>query len=297
MKHSLKEIERYYASKARYTPHVVGHYAAGARVEGLTDKELRKTWQDLSQASKGKNSPYAQPLNFVISTNRGAGYKKKTIRSRKKQVGQTPSPSPVPHRDKSPSHFSSRNRSNSASPSILKQSRNNSPLTEESLTPSPNLFFNEGRDSAMMEFSPPSSGYGYHKQKCPPSRCKSRAESTIGWTPRHRLPITQERLPVVAFCRDKDLTIKDMKKIRKKVCSARHGYYNKLVCEKEMNALDYWDALKVEAIPSVRLRNTFRKCFQAYSPTNTYNEYKSALNQGRPKSRPISPDTNLTLAC
>ena len=75
MKHSLKEIERYYASKAKRSPHVVGHYAAGARVFGLTDKELRKTWKEFSHASKGKDSPYAQPLNFVVDD-----HKERTLR-------------------------------------------------------------------------------------------------------------------------------------------------------------------------------------------------------------------------
>ena len=103
MKHSLKEIERYYASKARYTPHVVQYYAAGARVAGLTDRELRRKWKSFSDASKGTDSPYGQPLNFVISTKSpSGGYQKKTIKIKKKKLNKravvTPSPNFFEHK-------------------------------------------------------------------------------------------------------------------------------------------------------------------------------------------------------
>ena len=54
---------RYYHSKMRKAPHVVGHYAAGARLIGLTEKQIAKRLATLS-ASGGKDndSPYAQPL-------------------------------------------------------------------------------------------------------------------------------------------------------------------------------------------------------------------------------------------
>lgn len=225
MKHSLKEIERYYASKSRYTPHVVGHYAAGARVDGLSEKELRKTWQDLSIASKGKDSPYAQPLNFVISSI-GTGMKK-TIRYKKKgsdggwnalSFGGSGKSSP----SSQTSDFSSRG---DASTSCVDSSR--------------------GRDSSRT-----------HSRQTSPSRASSmsRPESIVGWTPRHRLPIANCPLPVVCYESRKKLTIEDMSGIREKVNSARHSYYDRLMTEKETNAMQYWDALKVGEIQSKRLQ-------------------------------------------
>ena len=55
---------RYYNSKVRKSPHVVGHYAAGARLIGLTEKQMAKHLATLSSVNEGENnnSPYAQPL-------------------------------------------------------------------------------------------------------------------------------------------------------------------------------------------------------------------------------------------
>lgn len=60
---SMSEIERYYNSKVRKSPHVVAHYAAGARLIGLTEKQMAKRLATLS-VSGGENndSPYAQPV-------------------------------------------------------------------------------------------------------------------------------------------------------------------------------------------------------------------------------------------
>lgn len=95
MRHSLKEIERYYASKSRHTPHVVAHYAAGACVEGLSEKELRQEWRHLFLANKGKDSPYAQPLNFCMATT--ARDKKNKNFKRNKQSPELISPSSPPY--------------------------------------------------------------------------------------------------------------------------------------------------------------------------------------------------------
>ena len=60
---SMSEIERYYNSKVRKSPHVVAHYAAGARLIGLTEKQMAKRLATLS-VSGGENndSPYARPV-------------------------------------------------------------------------------------------------------------------------------------------------------------------------------------------------------------------------------------------
>ena len=53
---------RYYNNKVRKAPHVVGHYAAGARLIGLTEREMAKRFATLSVGSKEADSPYAQPV-------------------------------------------------------------------------------------------------------------------------------------------------------------------------------------------------------------------------------------------
>lgn len=59
---SLTEIEWYYHKKERKYPHVVAHYAAGARVIGLTEKQLSIHLANLRFKYKAGDSPYCQPV-------------------------------------------------------------------------------------------------------------------------------------------------------------------------------------------------------------------------------------------
>ena len=59
---SLTEIEWYYHKKERKYPHVVAHYAAGARVIGLTEKQLSIHLANLRFKYKAGDSPYCQPI-------------------------------------------------------------------------------------------------------------------------------------------------------------------------------------------------------------------------------------------
>jgi len=229
MKHSLKEIEHYYASKTPHAPHVVGHYAAGARVVGLTDRELRRTWKDLSAASKGMDSPYAQPLNFFMLSDHNKGDQKKTIR--------------------------------------LKRKKNEK---KARVTPSPNFFDNNSSKSNIQSFS-----------KC--SKDQTSMKTTkIGWTPRHRLPITKVRFPKVNYDKKK-LNVSEMNKIRERVTQAKNSYYTKLSIENERKAKEYWGTLKVDEIESHRLQTNFKRVFRAYSPTNEYETHVNVLGEKQNK--------------
>ena len=59
---SLTEIEWYYHKKERKYPHVVAHYAAGARLIGLTEKQLAIHLANLRFKYKAGDSPYCQPI-------------------------------------------------------------------------------------------------------------------------------------------------------------------------------------------------------------------------------------------
>lgn len=64
---SLLYTCRYYSNKVRKSPHVVGHYAAGARLIGLTEKQMAKHWATLNiTGDKNADSPYAQPVCLFI---------------------------------------------------------------------------------------------------------------------------------------------------------------------------------------------------------------------------------------
>ena len=78
----------------RKSPHVVGHYAAGARLIGLTEKQMAKHLANLSSENEGENnnSPYAQPLCMfqtnvhptkILSKRKGNGKIRLTIITKK----------------------------------------------------------------------------------------------------------------------------------------------------------------------------------------------------------------------
>lgn len=73
---------RYFRSnyKSSHLPHVVGHYAAGARLIGLTEKQLHKHLVRIRAANANSNSPYAQPLSIL---NQSPGKKRTRVRSQK----------------------------------------------------------------------------------------------------------------------------------------------------------------------------------------------------------------------
>lgn len=62
---------RYYNAKVRKSPHVVGHYAAGARLIGLTEKQMAQHLATLNHSSdENSDSPYAQPVSLFSSPNK-----------------------------------------------------------------------------------------------------------------------------------------------------------------------------------------------------------------------------------
>ena len=59
---------RYYNTKVRHAPHVVGHYAAGARLIGLTEKQMAQHLATLNESGdENSDSPYAQPVCLFAS--------------------------------------------------------------------------------------------------------------------------------------------------------------------------------------------------------------------------------------
>lgn len=273
MKHSLKEIEHYYASKAKRSPHVVGHYIAGARVFGLTDKELRKTWKEFSHASKGKDSPYAQPLNFIVDDNNNGKKKmKKTV------VRAMP-------RDKKTELNTSVANDDSHKKFVFKLKKTSKPTS-----PQPVPCTNTATDATaseklepIIECSPRS------VSPCPGSPTKSLSPCSVrstsstrsggtlspssekrdGWTPRHRLPMTKVKLPKFTYSKkEKKLVVKDLDKIRQRVKKTREAYHDDLIKEKEDTAKEYWKSLKTGQISSERLHTNFKRVFRCYSPSN-----------------------------
>ena len=49
----------------RQAPHVISSYTAGARLIGLSDRQLEQELRRMQKAAKDQDSPYAKPLPFV----------------------------------------------------------------------------------------------------------------------------------------------------------------------------------------------------------------------------------------
>ena len=63
-------------------PHVISHYTAGVRLDGLNDKQLATAMRRMQKDAKKCDSPYAKPLPFV---------RLDSEKPRAKQVSHSPS--------------------------------------------------------------------------------------------------------------------------------------------------------------------------------------------------------------
>ncbi|XP_033629321.1 uncharacterized protein LOC117291613 [Asterias rubens] len=90
----MDEIVGYYKNKYRRVnaPHVVMHYAAGARLIGLTEKQLARHLERLQASNQGNDlkSPYAQPLHIFLTGPPVKNVKKKEppIEQRRRRTGK-----------------------------------------------------------------------------------------------------------------------------------------------------------------------------------------------------------------
>ena len=66
----LSRYRYYHINAQRYSnPHdVIGHYTAGARLIGLTQRQMRRDMKKLTKISSDSTSPYAQPLVTSLDT-------------------------------------------------------------------------------------------------------------------------------------------------------------------------------------------------------------------------------------
>ena len=64
-------------------PHVIRHYAAGARLIGLSEQQIRRHLDQLRESSVDNKSPYAQPP-YAFYSNAKCVAKKKTMEGNRK---------------------------------------------------------------------------------------------------------------------------------------------------------------------------------------------------------------------
>ena len=63
LKQTLADLEKTLLKSQ--TPHVISHYSAGARLIGLTTRQLTQQMKKMQKTAANHDSPYAKPLMFV----------------------------------------------------------------------------------------------------------------------------------------------------------------------------------------------------------------------------------------
>ncbi|KAK3736135.1 hypothetical protein QZH41_004642 [Actinostola sp. cb2023] len=242
--HSLNEIVGFYHTKYKriQAPHVVGHYAAGARLIGLTEFQLRKHMETLKarHAAGDENSPYAEPLHIVF----GSVAKKK----RKKQKPQPKKPGDTPIcRGKIRLRFQ-----NSVMEHPPMAKKNSIPLF--SPLPGPMRLLPGRRNTG----APRKTALNYY--------------NCSGWQAQRIQPFPVE-LPISSVktsdvpgkLNARILSFDYLPVIRDKVGKAKRHYFERLHDRKLKESQKHWQALKSESIKSDALRNKFRIAFNAYT--------------------------------
>ncbi|CAH3174940.1 unnamed protein product [Porites lobata] len=256
--HSINEIVGFYHTKYKriQAPHVVGHYAAGARLIGLTENQLRKHMESLKarHAADDNKSPYAEPLHIVF----GKVLRKKRPKSQVRPVGPD---------NPEMSHTRGKIRLNFGRLSLQRTSSNpdlsgNTPAMQDrhSITPAGQLLMSR-------------QDQGKRKSPRPPLKKN-------GWVSQRFKPLVVE-LPSVDVKQEKkrnkpkqniNLTFDDLPKIREKasikkpVAQAREVHFKRLRETKSKDSEEHWKSLGPSHIDSDVLRNYFRLAFNSYTP-------------------------------
>ncbi|CAH1776219.1 unnamed protein product [Owenia fusiformis] len=306
IKNSVGSVGRYYSNKARQMPHVLHHYTAGARLIGLTDRQLARHLKQMQSDNKGNKSPYAQPLQFVISSGTP---KKRKIRRRPATAAKatattsTRRPASAHAIKRGPSYDNNtlsaeeyeymmrqkgsfrgrRTAVTSESPELKKILKTFEHWAEKGSVmaklPGAHLVPEVKKrieDGALNEDNPLCSSLRKRKQHQKTQKALSEAESgkvnkkgkpkPRGWTI-PRIEMGQVELPLLKVNKNfKGFTIEDLPNIRTKVSDVIDDYYTALRRLKVKTAFEHWENLHTDKIPTVNLQESFRRVYRAYSP-------------------------------
>ncbi|XP_074629342.1 uncharacterized protein LOC141886951 isoform X1 [Acropora palmata] len=251
---ALNEIVGFYHTKTKriQAPHVVGHYAAGARLIGLTENQLRRRMERLKarHAAGDNKSPYAEPLYIVF----GKVVQKKRPQTavETKAIPDSKSRRALPDlshtRGKIRLHFDLQ-----------------PPSTKSSISKSAVISDKRAR-SLPGEFLSP-------RQPDRRERLRSSLKKN-GWMSQRFKPFLVEFPRVIVRRRKKrdtpkkriTLTFDDLPKIRDEVGQAREVHFQRLRETKSKDSEEHWRSLGPNHIDSGILRNYFRLAFNAYTP-------------------------------
>ncbi|CAC5409798.1 unnamed protein product [Mytilus coruscus] len=217
--------------KKKHQPHVISHYTAGARLEGLTDRQLARQMKRLQRTAVHHDSPYAKPLPFVSQMNCSvvptSRYKLATERTEMGPKENT----------------------------TLIEIPEDEPI--EPIAPLP-------WKAQWKMFTSRDSVVGKTKDDL-----LNNLRSRLNITMKIKGSIKKKKTIVlrVKYIRHRPSpTIDDLPNIREKATNALDDYYHKLRKVSVKNSYEHWDNLYADTIRPKKLLENFRTVYRAYSP-------------------------------
>jgi len=266
--HSINEIVGYYHSKYKkvQAPHVIRHYAAGARLIGLSEQQIRRHLDKLRESSADDKSPYAHPpYSFYKYTK-----KERALSQKKKNIDAYTLP-PVAEKI---------SQGIKANP-WKKISDNLKLLVPPAGKGKIRLkFVFHDRNDVKNENEKNDSKTNNHLPNNPLRNGSLKpASSHNGWVAQ-RINPTKEHLPVLTIDvikaqmmaekmigervqSKKALNFDDMTVIRARVSDLSKLYYKRVQAEKCYRAEQHWDVLAADTM-SEKMQESFTRVFKSY---------------------------------
>merc|ERR1712113_290540 len=260
--HSINEIVGYYHSKYKkvQAPHVIRHYAAGARLIGLSEQQIRRHLDKLRESSADDKSPYAIPAYSFYSNT----MKAKTPTQKKKDSAAEGLP---PLSDNLKMLVPNGGRGKIRLKFVFHDNDKDKEQNEKSDIPEEG----EGASASLSHKS------RNGNETIPKRNYNTWASQRI--TPAHvQLPVLTidvikaqmmaEKMIGERVQKKKTLNFDDMAVIRSRVSELTKLYYKRIQSEKCFRAEQHWDSLAADKM-SQNMQPAFFRVFKSYADYKT----------------------------
>lgn len=263
--HSINEIVGYYHNKYKkvQTPHVIRHYADGARLIGLSEQQIRRHLDQLRRSANDSKSPYAQPpYAYFHLGNQDTG------RGRVKLENITEESTPAKIRENlkmlvpDPPTQTCRGRIR------LKIVWDQKEKDKVDKVPSSKSVVKSNENNILHNI-PKKRQNGWVAQRFNPSSVQDHLPILTTRIVKKQLVDDNgflSRFPRIAEQEKKKiLNFDDMAGLRDKVKTLANTYYAGIQKKKQSQANQHWLNLAVHEMPSNRLRKSYERAFNAYA--------------------------------
>lgn len=295
IKHTLADIEKQFRKQA---PHVIGHYTAGARLIGLTTRQLERQMERMQRSIANTDSPYAKPLQFVHVSRKGTKSivqrkKTKTIKEmpgscrdlqQKESVGEeqdnltreiqdtmiTFAHESLESDKNSDIFMQLRKKLGSVKAKFKEQKQQTPEDSHISTFPSLNKPSYDKKSPTGLQPSGTKQKEGIYATASEDERKMQKKKKknlmlALGWTT-PRIQYIDVALPSLKMQLSQKPTCNDVHRIRAKAEQVLDDYYLELSQEEIQNAWNHWDRLYANVIQPERLLRSFKTIYSAYFP-------------------------------